>query len=43
MSENTKQDLDSIEALFVQSAHGVTTSNGSVTFHGTGAPDPVLC
>ncbi|MGZ3627984.1 MAG: hypothetical protein ACXWPS_23580 [Ktedonobacteraceae bacterium] len=34
MSENTKQDLDSIEALFVQSAHGVTTSNGSVTFHG---------
>jgi hypothetical protein len=34
MSENTKQDLDSIEALFVQSAHGVTTSNGSVTFYG---------
>ena len=34
MSENTKQDLDSIEALFVQSAHGLTTSNGSVTFHG---------
>jgi hypothetical protein len=34
MSENTAQDLDSIEALFVQSAHGLTTSNGSVTFHG---------
>jgi hypothetical protein len=34
MSENTKQDLDSIEALFVQSAHGLTTSNGSVTLHG---------
>ena len=34
MSENTKQELDSIEALFVQSAHGLTTSNGSVTFHG---------
>ena len=29
MSENTKQDLDSIEALFVQSAHGLTTGNGS--------------
>ena len=34
MSENTKQNLDSIEALFVQSAHGLTTNNGSVTFHG---------
>ena len=34
MSENTAPDLDSIEALFVQSAHGLTTSNGSVTFHG---------
>src|SRR5213082_3934292 len=34
MSENTTPDLDSIEALFVQSAHGLTTSNGSVTLHG---------
>jgi hypothetical protein len=34
MSENTKQDLDSIEALFVQSAHGLTANNGSVTLHG---------
>ena len=34
MSENTKQNLDSIEALFVQSAHGLTSNNGSVTFHG---------
>ena len=34
MSENTVQNVDSIEALFVQSAHGLTTSNGSVTFHG---------
>ena len=34
MSENTAQGLQNIEALFVQSAHGLTTSNGSVTFHG---------
>ena len=34
MSDNTRQELDTIEALFVQSAHGLTTSNGSVTFHG---------
>ena len=34
MSENTAPNLDSIEALFVQSAHGLTTNNGSVTFHG---------
>src|SRR5438876_11161465 len=34
MSENTAPNLDSIEALFVQSAHALTTSNGSVTFHG---------
>jgi hypothetical protein len=34
MSENSTPDLDSIEALFVQSAHGLTTSNGSVTLHG---------
>ena len=34
MSENTEPNLDSIEALFVQSADGLTASNGSVTFHG---------
>ena len=34
MSEHTGPQVDSIEALFVQSAHGLTTSNGSVTFHG---------
>jgi len=34
MSENTATNVDSIESLFVQSAHGLTTSNGSVTFHG---------
>jgi len=34
MSEHTEPKVESIEALFVQSAHGLTTSNGSVTFHG---------
>src|SRR2546423_6745536 len=34
MSEHTDQQVDQIEALFVQSAHGLTTSNGTVTFHG---------
>ncbi len=34
MSEQTIPQVDQIEALFVQSAHGLTTSNGSVTFHG---------
>ncbi|SRR6266516_3152730 len=34
MSENTEPPIESIEALFVQSAHGLTTSNGSVTLHG---------
>jgi hypothetical protein len=34
MSEHTEPNVESIEALFVQSAHGLTTSNGSVTFHG---------
>ncbi len=34
MSENSASQLENIEALFVQSAHGLTTSNGSVTFHG---------
>ncbi len=34
MSENTVPNVDSIEALFVQSAQGLTTSNSAVTFHG---------
>ena len=34
MSEQTISQVDQIEALFVQSAHGLTTSKGSVTFHG---------
>src|SRR6266849_8645601 len=34
MSDYTEPNVESIEALFVQSAHGLTTSNGSVTFHG---------
>jgi hypothetical protein len=34
MSENNAPQVDSIEALFVQSAHGLTSSIGSVTFHG---------
>ena len=34
MSEHTEPQVDRIEALFVQSAHGLTTNNGSVTFHG---------
>ena len=35
MSDNTRpQAVDQIEALFVQCARGLTTSNGSVTFHG---------
>ncbi len=34
MSENSASQLENIEALFVQSAHGLTTSKGSVTFHG---------
>lgn len=35
MSEQNQPQVDQIEALFVQSASGLTTSNGSVTFHGT--------
>jgi hypothetical protein len=27
-------DVDTIEAMFVQSAHGLTTNNGSITLHG---------
>ena len=34
MRENTEPQVDSIEALFVQSAHKLTISNDSVTFHG---------
>jgi hypothetical protein len=34
MSEHTEPQVDQIEALFVQSAHGMTTSNDSLTFHG---------
>ena len=34
MSEQTEPQVENIEALFVQSAHGLTTNNGSVTFHG---------
>jgi hypothetical protein len=34
MSENTAPNIESIEALFVQCAHGLTSNNGSVTFHG---------
>ena len=34
MSENTVPQLEEIEAMFVQCAHGMTTSDGTVTFHG---------
>src|SRR5260370_8227384 len=34
MSEQTIPQVDQIEALFVQSAHGLTTNNDSLTFHG---------
>ena len=34
MSDKTEPQVDQIEALFVQSARGLTTNNGSVTFHG---------
>lgn len=34
MSVNTEPQVDSIEALFVQSARGMTSNDGSVTFHG---------
>jgi len=34
MSENNAPQVENIEALFVQSAHGLTSSDGSVTFHG---------
>jgi len=34
MSENTEPNVENIEAMFVQSAHGMTSSDGTVTFHG---------
>ncbi len=34
MSQTDVTQLENIEAMFVQSAHGMTTSNGSLTFHG---------
>jgi hypothetical protein len=34
MSETDVTQLEDIEAMFVQSAHGMTTSNGTLTFHG---------
>jgi hypothetical protein len=34
MSVNTESQVENIEALFVQSAHGLTSGNGTVTFHG---------
>ena len=34
MSEDNVQQLEEIEAMFVQSAHGMTTSNGTLAFHG---------
>ena len=34
MSENDAKQVENIEALFVQSAHGLTSNVGSVTFHG---------
>ncbi|HEY6283982.1 MAG TPA: hypothetical protein VIW22_08675 [Nitrososphaerales archaeon] len=34
MSENTDPQVDQIEALFVQSARGLTSGDGTVTFNG---------
>jgi len=34
MSENTEPNVENIEAMFVQNAHGMTSSDGTVTFHG---------
>ena len=34
MSENTQPQVDTIEAMFVQSAHGLTTSDGTLTLQG---------
>ena len=34
MSETNVEQLEDIEAMFVQCAHGMTTSDSTVTFHG---------
>jgi hypothetical protein len=34
VSEHTEPNVENIEAMFVQSASGMTSSDGSVTFHG---------
>ena len=34
MSENTEPNVENIEAMFVQSASGLTSSDGSMMFHG---------
>ncbi len=34
MSESTVEQLEQIEAMFVQCAHGMTTTDSTVTFHG---------
>jgi hypothetical protein len=34
MSETTVPQLEEIEAMFVQCAHGMTTTDSSITFHG---------
>ena len=34
MSEVTAEQLEQIEAMFVQCAHGMTTTDSSVTLHG---------
>jgi len=34
MSENTKAPVDIIEAMFVQSAHGLTSGDGTMTLQG---------
>ncbi len=34
MSEKTEPQVETIEALFVQSAHGLTSSQDTLTFHG---------
>ena len=34
MSEATVEQLEQIEAMFVQVAHGMTTTDSSITLHG---------
>lgn len=34
MSENTQPPIDTIEAMFVQSAHGLTSGGGAMTLQG---------